>query len=285
MIEIGKKNNLRALRNTTAGMYLTDGKGNEVLLPNKYVPKSFAIGELIEVFIYKDSEDRITATTLVPLIELGGFAFLKVNQVTAFGAFLDWGMEKDLLVPIKEQKERMEEGEFYVVSMYLDETSDRLVASSKIKKFLDNEDIALQVGESVQAVIFEDTPLGYLAIVNGKHKGLLYHNEVFERLRMGDEITAYVKKVKEGGDLDLSKQKIGFSHVNDQTDVLLNHIKKSGGFLPLHDNSSPEEIQFKLKMSKKVFKKAVGMLYKMKKISISNEGISLVRQPNERRKD
>jgi predicted RNA-binding protein (virulence factor B family) len=285
MIEIGKKNNLRALRNTTAGMYLTDGKGNEVLLPNKYVPKSFAIGELIEVFIYKDSEDRITATTLVPLIELGGFAFLKVNQVTAFGAFLDWGMEKDLLVPIKEQKERMEEGEFYVVSMYLDETSDRLVASSKIKKFLDNEDIALQVGESVQAVIFEDTPLGYLAIVNGKHKGLLYHNEVFERLRMGDEITAYVKKVKEGGDLDLSKQKIGFSHVNDQTDVLLNLIKKSGGFLPLHDNSSPEEIQFKLKMSKKVFKKAVGMLYKMKKISISNEGISLVRQPNERRKD
>lgn len=285
MIEIGKKNNLRALRNTAAGMYLTDGKGNEVLLPNKYVPKSFAIGELIEVFIYKDSEDRITATTLVPLIELGGFAFLKVNQVTAFGAFLDWGMEKDLLVPIKEQKERMEEGEFYVVSMYLDETSDRLVASSKIKKFLDNEDIALQVGESVQAVIFEDTPLGYLAIVNGKHKGLLYHNEVFERLRMGDEITAYVKKVKEGGDLDLSKQKIGFSHVNDQTDVLLNLIKKSGGFLPLHDNSSPEEIQFKLKMSKKVFKKAVGMLYKMKKISISNEGISLVRQPNERRKD
>jgi predicted RNA-binding protein (virulence factor B family) len=285
MIEIGKKNNLRALRNTTAGMYLTDGKGNEVLLPNKYVPKSFAIGELIEVFIYKDSEDRITATTLVPLIELGGFAFLKVNQVTAFGAFLDWGMEKDLLVPIKEQKERMEEGEFYVVSMYLDETSDRLVASSKIKKFLDNEEITLQVGESVQAVIFEDTPLGYLAIVNGKHKGLIYHNEVFERLRMGDEITAYVKKVKEGGDLDLSKQKIGFSHVNDQTDVLLNLIKKSGGFLPLHDNSSPEEIQFKLKMSKKVFKKAVGMLYKMKKISISNEGITLVRQPNERRKD
>jgi predicted RNA-binding protein (virulence factor B family) len=285
MIEIGKKNNLKALRNTTAGMYLTDGKGNEVLLPNKYVPKSFAIGELIEVFIFKDSEDRITATTIVPLIELGGFAFLKVNQVTAFGAFLDWGMEKDLLVPIKEQKERMEEGEFYLVSMYLDESSDRLVASSKIKKFLDNEEITLQVGESVQAVVFEDTPLGYLAIVNGKHKGLLYHNEVFERLRMGDEITAYVKKIKEGGDLDLSKQKIGFSHVNDQTDVLLNLIKKSGGFLPLHDNSSPEEIQFKLKMSKKVFKKAVGMLYKMKKISISNEGISLVKQPHERKKD
>lgn len=279
MIEIGKKNSLRASRAVTAGMYLTDGKGNEVLLPNKYVPKSFAIGELIEVFIFKDSEDRITATTLVPLIELGSFAMLKVNQISTFGAFMDWGMEKDLLVPIKEQKERMEEGKSYLVYMYLDESSDRLVASSKIKKFLSNEDIELKPGEMVQAVIFEDTPLGYLAIVNGKYKGLMYHNEVFERLNIGNELTAYVKKVKETGELDLSKQKIGFSHVSDQTDVLLELLKKNGGFLPLHDNSSPEEIQYKLKMSKKVFKKAVGILYKSKKISISNEGISLVRKP------
>jgi predicted RNA-binding protein (virulence factor B family) len=275
MIEIGKNTTLTANRNAAAGMYLADSKGNEVLLPNKYVPKSLKVGEILEVFIYKDSEDRLVATTLVPLIELGGFAKLKVNQINSFGAFLDWGMEKDLLVPIKEQVEKMEEGKEYLIAMYLDELTERLVGSSKIKKFLSNEKNNLKEGQIVEATIFEDTPLGYLAIVGGKHKGLIYHNEVFEQLYKGNTYQAYIKKIKDNGEIDLSIQKIGFKHVDDQTEVIYNMLKKNKGYLNLSDSSSSEEIQARLKMSKKVFKKAIGMLYKMKKISIEDNGIYL----------
>jgi len=276
MIEIGKNTTLTANRNAAAGMYLADLKGNEVLLPNKFVPKSLKVGEILEVFIYKDSEDRLVATTLVPLIELGGFAKLKVNQVNAFGAFLDWGMEKDLLVPIKEQSEKMEEGKEYLIAMYVDELTERLVGSSKIKKFLSNEKIILKEGQMVEATIFEDTPLGYLAIVEGKHKGLIYHNEVFEQLYKGNTYQAYIKKLKDNGEIDLSIQKIGFKHVDDQTEVIYNMLRKNKGYLNLSDSSSSEEIQARLKMSKKVFKKAIGMLYKMKKISIEDNGIYLI---------
>ena len=275
MIEIGKKNTLTAARQSTVGVYLEDKKGNEVLLPNKYVPKSLKLGEILEVFIYKDSEDRLIATTLVPLIERDGFANLTVNQVSSFGAFLDWGMEKDLLVPDKEQMVRMKEGETYLVYCYLDEISERLVGSSKIKKFLNNENLKLEVGSPVEAVIFDDTPLGYLAVVNQKHKGLIYHNEVYGKLNLGETITAYVKKIKDQGELDLSLQKIGFKHVDDQTDVILEQLKKNKGYLNLSDNSSPEEIQARMKMSKKVFKKAIGILYRQKKIRIENDGIYL----------
>ncbi len=276
MIEIGKNTTLTANRNAAAGMYLADLKGNEVLLPNKFVPKSLKVGEILEVFIYKDSEDRLVATTLVPLIELGGFAKLKVNQVNAFGAFLDWGMEKDLLVPIKEQSEKMEEGKEYLIAMYVDELTERLVGSSKIKKFLSNEKNNLKEGQMVDATIFEDTPLGYLAIVEGKHKGLIYHNEVFEQLYKGNTYQAYIKKIKDNGEIDLSIQKIGFKHVDDQTEVIYNMLRKNKGYLNLSDSSSSEEIQARLKMSKKVFKKAIGMLYKMKKISIEDNGIYLI---------
>jgi len=275
MIEIGKKNTLTAARQSTVGVYLEDKKGNEVLLPNKYVPKSLKLGEILEVFIYKDSEDRLIATTLVPLIERDGFANLTVNQVSSFGAFLDWGMEKDLLVPDKEQMVRMKEGETYLVYCYLDEISERLVGSSKIKKFLNNENLKLEVGSPVEAVIFDDTPLGYLAVVNQKYKGLIYHNEVYGKLNLGETITAYVKKIKDQGELDLSLQKIGFKHVDDQTDVILEQLKKNKGYLNLSDNSSPEEIQARMKMSKKVFKKAIGILYRQKKIRIENDGIYL----------
>jgi hypothetical protein len=278
MIDIGKRCNLTASRNSTAGMYLSDKDGNEVLLPNKFVPKSFRTGELLEVFIYKDSEDRPVATTLVPLIELGGFAVLKVNQINSFGAFMDWGMEKDLLVPIKEQNERMEEGQFYLVHMFLDEASDRLVGSSKIKKFLNNESIKLEIGIPVQVIVFEDTPLGYLCVVEQKFKGLIYHNEVFQKLKIAEEIMAYVKKVKENGELDLSIQKIGFKHVDDQTEIVLGILKQNKGFLNLSDKSSSEEIQARLKMSKKVYKKAIGILYRLKKIRIEEDGIYLVQK-------
>jgi hypothetical protein len=275
MIEIGKKNTLRAIRNTPQGIYLTDKSGQEVLLPNKYVPKTLQAEELLEVFVYKDSEDRLIATTLVPLIEANSLANLVVNEVNSFGAFLDMGIDKDLLVPIKEQLNPMKEGKSYWVYCYLDEVTQRLVGSSKIKRFLNNDNHNLAIGNEVDCLIFDDTPLGYLAVINNKHYGLIYHNEVYSNLRIGDTTQAFVKKVKETGEIDLSIQKIGFTHVNDQTDVILNHLKKNGGFLNLNDDSAPEEIQARLKISKKVFKKAIGILYREKKITIEEQGIRL----------
>lgn len=275
MIEIGKKNTLRAIRNTPQGIYLTDKSGQEVLLPNKYVPKTLQAEELLEVFVYKDSEDRLIATTLVPLIETNSLANLVVNEVNSFGAFLDMGIDKDLLVPIKEQLNPMKEGKSYWIYCYLDEVTQRLVGSSKIKRFLNNENHNLAIGNEVDCLIFDDTPLGYLAVINNKHYGLIYHNEVYSNLRIGDTTPAFVKKIKETGEIDLSIQKIGFTHVNDQTDVILNHLKKDGGFLNLNDDSAPEEIQARLKISKKVFKKAIGILYREKKITIEEQGIRL----------
>ena len=275
MIEIGKKNTLRAIRNTPQGIYLTDKSGQEVLLPNKYVPKTLQAEELLEVFVYKDSEDRLIATTLVPLIEANSLANLVVNEVNSFGAFLDMGIDKDLLVPIKEQLNPMKEGKSYWIYCYLDEVTQRLVGSSKIKRFLNNDNHNLAIGNEVDCLIFDDTPLGYLAVINNKHYGLIYHNEVYSNLRIGDTTQAFVKKIKETGEIDLSIQKIGFTHVNDQTDVILNHLKKNGGFLNLNDYSAPEEIQARLKISKKVFKKAIGILYREKKITIEEQGIRL----------
>lgn len=275
MIEIGKKNTLRAIRNTPQGIYLVDKNNNEVLLPNKYVPKTLQAEELLEVFVYKDSEDRLIATTLVPLIEVNSLAKLVVNEVNSFGAFLDMGIDKDLLVPIKEQLNPMKEGKSYWVYCYLDEVTQRLVGSSKIKRFLTNDKHNLVVGQEVDCLIFDDTPLGYLAVINNKQYGLIYHNEVYSNLRIGDTTQAFVKKIKDTGEIDLSLQKIGFTHVNDQTDVILNHLKKNGGFLNLNDDSAPEEIQARLKISKKVFKKAIGILYREKKITIEEQGIRL----------
>ncbi len=275
MIEIGKKNTLRAIRNTPQGIYLVDKNNNEVLLPNKYVPKTLQAEELLEVFVYKDSEDRLIATTLVPLIEVNSLAKLVVNEVNSFGAFLDMGIDKDLLVPIKEQLNPMKEGKSYWVYCYLDEVTQRLVGSSKIKRFLTNDKHNLVVGQEVDCLIFDDTQLGYLAVINNKQYGLIYHNEVYSNLRIGDTTQAFVKKIKDTGEIDLSLQKIGFTHVNDQTDVILNHLKKNGGFLNLNDDSAPEEIQARLKISKKVFKKAIGILYREKKITIEEQGIRL----------
>lgn len=275
MIEIGKKNTLRAKRNTPQGIYLADKNGNEVLLPNKFVPKTLQTEELLEVFVYKDSEDRLVATTLVPLIEVGKLAKLRISEVNSFGAFANIGLDKDLLIPTREQLMPMKVGSDHLIFCYLDEQSQRMVGSSKIKKFLNNENHNLKEGEPVEVQIFDDTQMGYLAFIEPTHYGLIYHNEVFDRLRIGDTHTAFIKKIKDSGEIDLSLRKIGFKHVSDQTDVILNHLKKNGGFLNLHDDSPPEEIQARLKISKKVFKKAIGILYREKKIKIEENGIRL----------
>ncbi len=278
MIHIGKTNKLTILRETTVGMYLGDEENNTVLLPKKYIDPDFIIGDEIEVFIYKDSEDRPVATTLKPAAELNQFAFLNVSQVSKVGAFLDWGLEKDLLVPFKEQKHPMREGYSYVVYIYLDELTQRIVASNKVNKFIDNTILTVEPGQEVDILIFDQSNMGFNCIINGKHKGLLYYNDIYKDIRVGDELKAYIKTIRENNLIDLSLQKIGFKHVLSSTDIILNYLNENDGVLKLTDKSSPEEIAEKFEMSKATFKKSIGVLYRQRKVLIKEDGIYLVKE-------
>ena len=279
MLHIGQHNTLTILRDTKVGLFL--GNGNEVddvLLPNKYVPKVFEIGEEITVFIYLDHEERPVATTLVPYIFLNEFALLRVNYTNQIGAFMDWGMEKDILVPFKEQARPMEKGKRYLVYLYLDEKSNRLVASSKTNQFLDNENITVQNGDEVDLIISHITDIGINVIINQIHKGLVYNDEVYDdSIRTGDKMIGYLKNVREDGKIDVSLQKLGYQNIEPNSELILDELRASKGFLRLNDNSSPEDIKTVLKMSKKTFKKAIGLLYKEKLIEIKDDGIYLIK--------
>lgn len=275
MIAIGKYNTLTIARETKIGLYLTDGS-SDVLLPNKYVPQNYKVGNEIAVFVYLDHEERPVATTLEPYIFLNEFALLRVNYVNQVGAFLDWGMEKDLFVPFKEQARPMEKGKRYLVYMYIDAKTNRLVASSKTNQFLDNENITVEKGEEVDLIVSHITEVGINVIINEKHKGLLYKNEVFEDLRTGDRIIGYIKNIRPDGKIDVSRQPFGLERIDASGQAILEELKASRGFLRLHDDSHPEDIKTVLKMSKKTFKKAIGILYKQKLIAIKEDGIYLL---------
>lgn len=275
MIEIGRFNVLKIARSTKVGLYLTDGE-NDVLLPNKYVPEEFEIGQDIEVFVYLDHEERPVSTTLDPYIYLNEFALLRVNYTNQFGAFMDWGMEKDLFVPFKEQARPMEQGKRYLVYMYMDDKTKRLVGSSKTNQFLDNKNITVEEGEEVDLIVSHITEVGINVIINEKHKGLLYKNEVYDDLRTGDRIVGYIKQIRPDGKIDVSTSKLGFDKVEPSAQYILDELKASRGFLRLNDDSHPEDIKTVLKMSKKTFKKAIGTLYKQKLIDIKEDGIYLL---------
>ncbi|HKX86780.1 MAG TPA: S1-like domain-containing RNA-binding protein [Flavobacterium sp.] len=275
MIQIGKFNTLTIARDTKVGLYLTDGK-TDILLPNKYVPEHFEIGDELEVFVYLDQEERPVATTLEPYIYLDEFSLLRVNYTNQFGAFLDMGLEKDLFVPFKEQARPMEQGKRYLVYMYLDEKTNRLVGSSKTNQFLDNSEITVENGEEVDLIVSHITEVGINVIINEKHKGLLYKNEVYDDLRTGDRIIGYIKNIRPDGKIDVSATKIGFDKIEPSAQYILDELKASRGFLRLTDDSHPEDIKTVLKMSKKTFKKAIGTLYKQKLIEIKEDGIYLV---------
>ena len=275
MIEIGKYNTLKIARATKVGLYLTDGE-TDILLPNKYVPKEYEIGGEIAVFVYLDHEERPVATTLEPYIFLNEFALLRVNYTNKFGAFMNWGMEKDLFVPFKEQARPMEQGKRYLVYMYIDEKNKRLVASSKTNQFLNNDEITVEVGEEVDLIVSHITDVGINVIINEKHKGLLYKNEVFEDLRTGDRIIGYIKTIRPDGKIDVSRQPFGMERIDASAQAILDELKASRGFLRLNDDSHPEDIKTVLQMSKKTFKKAIGTLYKQKLIDIREDGIYLL---------
>lgn len=276
---LGKINNLTVNRKTSNGLYLIDDKENEVLLPNKYVSNSLKTGDSIDVFIYKDSEDRIVATTENPTIKRHEFAFLKVKEVNNFGAFLDWGLEKDLLVPFFEQYKKMEEGKSYVVYLFLDQETDRLVASSKIDDFIEDEDIDLEIEQKVDLIITKKTDLGFKVIINNLFEGLIYHNEIFKPIKIGDCIDGYVKNIREDGKIDIILQKVGYKNVTEPNSVIiLDKIKENNGFLELNDKSTPKEIYNNIGLSKKAFKRAIGLLYKQKLILIEKDGLYLTKQ-------
>lgn len=276
MLFIGKYNNLTIQRLTSVGMFLSDVEGEEVLLPNQYITDEMQIDDTIRVFVYLDSEDRPVATTETPKIVRNEFAFLEVKDVTEHGAFMDWGLIKDLFVPFREQSTPMEPGEWHVVFLYLDQKSSRLIASTKIDRFLDNERLTVKEGDEVDLLIWQKTDLGYNAIVNQYHKGLIYANEVFREINIGDSLKGFVKKIREENKLDISLQKSGYEIVEPTARQILDELKKSGGFLNLSDNSSPEDIYKRLQISKKVFKKAIGGLYRQGHIKISDDGIHLI---------
>ena len=275
MIKTGDYNELEVLKRLEFGIYL--GKDNvEILMPTKWIPAGTKIGDKLNVFVFRDSDDRLIATTLKPFATANTFAFLEVKQVNNIGAFMDWGMDKDLLVPFREQPNRMVSGKSYVVFVYLDEQSDRIVASAKLSKFIEQDEIDLQEGDVVDLLIYSETDLGYNAIINNLYSGLIYKNEVYEIIRMGDQLKGFVKHIREDNKIDLSLQKSGFELVDDVKWRILKLMKEENGFLSLNDNSSPEEIKAKLQISKKAFKKAVGALYKERLIKLTSKGIELI---------
>ena len=275
MIVLGNYNTLKVLRSTRIGLFLGDGEGTEVLLPNKYVPEDFEIDMDLQVFCYLDSSERPIATTLTPLITRNSFAFLKVVEVGAYGAFVDWGLEKHLLVPFREQQTRMEEGKSYVVHCYLDEESFRLTGSTRINKFLSNDGVDFATNAEVDILIARKSPLGWEAIIGNVHKGLIFDSDVFRPIAIGDRMKAYIKNVREDNKIDLSLQPIGAKMLEPTARIILEKLIASNGFLGLHDKSSPEAIQEALHLSKKAFKKAIGTLYKERKIVIKDDGIYL----------
>lgn len=274
--EIGKKNHLKIIAITDNGGYLDAGELGEILLPNRYLPENAKAGDIVEAFIYLDSADRRVATTQTPLAQVGEFVSLKVVQVNKMGAFLDWGLPKDLLVPFNQQHTKMEVGKYYLVRVFLDQRTERIAASSKIDKFIDIWPAEYNQGDKVNLTIGGKTDLGFKAIVNDLHWGLLYDNEIFQPLRIGKKITGYIKQVREDGRLDLILTRGGKGKVIDFSDKLLAHLESNGGFSPLHDKSSPELIQKNLGVSKKTFKATVGNLLKKGKIRIEKGGIRLV---------
>lgn len=274
-IELGRFNQLKVVKFVDFGLYLDGGDDGEILLPLRYVPEGVKEGDELKVFLYLDNEERLVATTQTPLVQVGEFAFLEVNWVNKYGAFLNWGLMKDLFVPFREQKMRMIQGKSYIVYCYQDKESYRLMASAKVNKFLSNEIPPYQEGQEVDILIWQKTDLGFKAIVENKFAALLYDSEIFQPLRSGMRLKAFVKQVREDGKIDLILQQAGPRKVDDFAETLLKYIRDHKGFTSFNDKSDAEEIYETFGVSKKTFKKAVGELYKMRLVSLQLNGISL----------
>jgi uncharacterized protein len=276
MPELGKNQTLIINRETSAGLFLGADDGSEVLLPFKYAPSGFQVGDEIKVFVYPDSEGRPIATTRLSNLEIGEFAYVQAKSISPFGAFMDIGTDKDVLVPFKEQKQKIETGKSYVIHMYFDDQSGRFAGSCLINKYLIHAPEEITPGQEVSILIYEKTDLGWNAITDNKYRGLLYFNEVYIPLRTGQKTKAFVRKRWENGRLDLRLFPEGFEQVVSAADLIFQKLKDSDGFLPINDDSDPVVINHVLGISKKVFKKSIGTLLKSKRITMDETGIRIV---------
>ncbi|MBN1227369.1 MAG: GntR family transcriptional regulator [Deltaproteobacteria bacterium] len=275
MVEIGSINKLTIKRKRDYGAYLDGGESGNILLPKKYVPDKCQQGDELEVFVYADRQKRLRATTQKPYATVGQFATLLVVATSSSGAYLDWGLKKDLLVPNKEQHSKMEEGKSYVVFVFLDQKTNRITASSKLDKFLSLQPPNYDEGEEVDLFIYEKTDLGYKVVVNNAHSGIVYKNEVFQKIHIGQQLKGYVKKIREDHKIDISLQQSGYQRIGDISQSILKTIKDRGGSIAVTDKSPPEEIYSLFGISKKTFKKAIGALYKKRLITIGTNGVKL----------
>ena len=276
-IALGRFNILKVVKKVDFGMYLDGGEEGRILLPARYVPQGCEVGDELNVFLYLDNEERLVATTQQPLAQVGDFACLRVAWVNQYGAFLDWGLMKDLFVPFREQRERMEVGRRYVVHVHLDDDSYRIVASAKVERYLSvDERPPFHSGDEVDVLVWKRTDLGYKVIVDNRYAGLLFENQVFRPLRVGDKMQAYVRQVRPDGKIDLALQREGRGKVADFSEELLEYIRRNQGRIQLTDKSPAEEIYAAFGVSKKTFKQAVGDLYKRRLIRLEADGIRLL---------
>ena len=274
-VKLGRYNQLEVVKKVEFGVYLDGDEDGEILLPKKYVPEDCEEGDMLNVFIYLDMEERLVATTLQPYAQVGDFACLEVAWVNEYGAFLDWGLMKDLFVPFREQKVKMQKGRRYVVHIHVDEESYRIMASAKVERYLSDERPEYQPGEEAEVMVWQRTDLGYKVIVDNKFSGMLFHNEVFRQLEIGMKLPAYIKQVRPDGKIDLELQKAGFHKVDDFAEVLLQYIRDNGGRTSINDKTDAETIYDAFGVSKKTFKKAVGDLYRKRLIVLEDGGIRL----------
>jgi len=277
MIAIGQYNQLVIDRIVDPGAILYDQEGDSVLLPNKYLPALAEVGDEMEVFVYTDSEDRPVATTLIPKIKLNGFAVLRAKDVNSIGAFMDWGLEKDLFIPFKQQASKIRRGGRYLVYMYLDQLTNRLVGTTKLYHHFDKNINAMEEQEEVTVLVGGLNDLGLNVVVNNRYQGIIFDSEIYEDFKMGDQITAYVKTIRNDSKLEVSTRKIGMENLEDGATKILDALKNMNGYLALHDKSSPDEIQETLKMSKKNFKRSLGILYKQQLVKLVDGGIEMVK--------
>lgn len=282
MLHFGKFNTLKISRRSENGFYLADPnpKGEEeveeVLLPKKFITSEMKEGKEVEVFLYKDSEDRPVATTQTPLAKVGEAAYLLVKEVSGIGAFLDWGLDKDLFLPFREQAQHVDVDKYYLVFVYLDKASKRIAATTNLNKFIKNRDVELKQNDEVDLLITYENEVGIRVIINNRHWGILFKNEIFKPIEKGTHVTGYVKKIREDGKIDVALQRQGIAAAKDVTQVLLDKLKEHKGFLQLSDITPPEVIHQVLGISKKNFKKAVGILYKEGKIDLKENLIRLI---------
>lgn len=274
-MELGKINRLKAERFAPQGLYLTDEEGNEVLLPNSRLPEKPALGVELEAFVYRDSQERLIATLQLPIAEVGQIACLEVMDEAPFGFFLDWGLDKQVLLPKRELRETPRIGQKIGVYLYIDTVSERITASARIDRHFNREIDDLNEGDPVEVLVLGKERLGYMVTFGDRFQGMIYHNEIFQDLEPAQRIKAYIRKLREDGKVDLILQAEGMEHVEPSAQLILDKLKAAGGSLPLHDKSDPELIRSQMGMSKKTFKKAIGTLYKKRLIEIGEQGISI----------